>query len=96
MAPHLPKTKSPKVAAEAQLRVLRLNPDTAKLRLQEPWALSAQGVQGVQGVLVLLWAPPAPIGFRPTIVKPQTHLGTTLRLVRRDSVLRQWVLRGPD
>ena len=53
-------------------------------------------VLSVQRVLVLLRALTDPIGFRPTIVLPQSHLGTTLRLVRRDSVLRQWVLRGPD
>ena len=70
--------------------MLLLNPDRAKLRLQEPWALSAQGV------LVLLRAQPAPIVFRPTILLTLTHRGTTLRPVRRDSVLRQWVLGGPD
>ena len=73
--------------------MLRLNPDTAMRRLQEPWALSAQGVQGV---LVLLRALSDPIGFRPTILLTLTHRDTTLRLVRRDSVQRQWVLRGPD
>lgn len=78
--------------------MLRLNPDTAMRRLQEPWALSAQGVQGV---LVLLRALSDPIGFRPTIVLPQTHPGTTLRLglrqsVQRQSVQRASVLGGPD
>ena len=58
-------------------------------------------VLSVQRVLVLLRALTDPIGFRPTIVLPRIHPGTTLRLGLRQSVvgqsvLGQSVLRGPD